>query len=381
MATIATVPTYAPPKREVQIVVTLTESGTNFARLWVTAAPEGSALRGELDKAAQSVTTEPRVEFKTTEGGSEHPIRHSFDKGGAYSFAVQEYARGGGFSGGYEGSPDTSPSETKVGSESALTVYIGQRMTTTLGAATDTATLVLWVWNDTIRPTTIGVHAEATPAIVAPTSERARNAAGDAAVQNLLFFDIAGVAVTTALGNPLTVFKEIVTEFNDHAVTTTSSMHANANTLAVVPPMYETATSVDPAGVNALLLGIRRHITNDLNNQSTGVTGPGSGAIHEPSGTKIIDSVNLPQISGVNEQTLLAGLGEAWRCYNSHRLTSTPVHGAADSTNALTNLPVLIDIHRLFFVALANSAPTTPPGQTSGATVLRQRAAYKEAPL
>lgn len=371
MAVLSTIPEYPGPGREVQII-TLPNFGGNFVRLWVTSAPEGSELAAQLKAAAQSTTAAPRVEWKTVKTGTTTPIRYTFDKGGAYTFAVQEYELGSTFGGGYQYAEDTAQTETKTGNEQTLTIYVGQRMTCKVGAGADTAKLVLWVWHGHIRPTTIGTHGEASPAITEASSKRAVIAAVDPDVLTAVAA-LANSSVITALGTPVDEFKSVVGVFNQH-VNTVGSVHAETNNLAKCPQMYASATKLTVEGVAALNRALRLHLANDENDPA-GDIGPGSSTAHTAA-----DTANVPIVTGASEDDLVAAVSDLWRCYETHRVTLSSVHGAADSANDASALPPLMTVHRYFFAALASTSPSSPPGQSSGATLLAQSAGFKEEP-
>jgi hypothetical protein len=75
---LSTIPAYAPRGRKVSVIFTLTESGSNFVRVWCTAAPLGSALRQKLDGDADPLN---RVQVHQGQGGENHPWRETFDVG------------------------------------------------------------------------------------------------------------------------------------------------------------------------------------------------------------------------------------------------------------------------------------------------------------
>src|SRR6185369_12938032 len=161
MTSVATTPTYPIPGRETRVIFTIS---ANFVRVWCTVAPEGSELANKL-----KLTTQNRVLVYQGDGGQHNPWRFNADKGGKYTLVTQEYTRGTAYGGGYQGDPNGVESETKSGSETTLSLFIGQRMTSTIGIAPDSATLVLWVWDGNIRPTTLATQGENSPAIVADT--------------------------------------------------------------------------------------------------------------------------------------------------------------------------------------------------------------------
>src|SRR5688500_19809668 len=100
MATLATTPTYPVPTRPALVVFSSSVGASNYIRAWCTVAPEGSELANRI--AANRLN---RALVYQDEGGSKHPWRYTFDKGGAYTFLVQEYTKGNHWGGGYEGDP------------------------------------------------------------------------------------------------------------------------------------------------------------------------------------------------------------------------------------------------------------------------------------
>lgn len=373
--TLATAPTYVVPNVEATLTFTLGETGANYARIWCTAAPAGSKLRKLIDESTQS-----RVELFTTDAGSTSPIKYTFEKGGAYTLVSQEYTRGASvYGGGYENSADSAPSETKVGSEHTITHYVGQRMTSKVGAGANTATLVVWVWNATIRKTTLFAHKEASPTIEKPSSPSAAATIDASAVVTALA-NLVDVAVSTAVGTVATIVSEMITKINAHEPLTTSATHANADNDNAIALGYATATTPADlvASVSAILLSLRRHYTNDNVAAGTGAGGVDSADYHHPASAKVNDYLDAPLFRSVGSlEEAYRALADIWRSYEAHRV-STAVHGAADSTNTLTTLPKLLLVHKAVFDVLAAASPTTPPTQSSGAMLLLQQAGFTE---
>ena len=353
MTTIATNPTYPVPDRDTEITITLTES-SNFVRVWCTAAPDGSPLRDQLDKARAA-----RLQVYANNGGSGFLWKQRFNQGGVYSFVAQEYSVNPGVGGKFEGDPTGSGDETKAGTEATLTIYVGQRFVQRMGTAQDGAELVLWLWNDSIRATRADTHGEDSPAIINPTSDRARTAAIStdvvAAVTALTDSTVTGV-----IGDPATISSDFLTVWNAHLADVT--VHAATDSDNTLP--VGLASAGNPAGLQTFvgesLRRQRRHYTNDTS------TGADTGGYHDVSGLKH-DWTNYPVVDAADPA--YAALAEQWRSYEAHRVT-TSVHSATDTTNTLTALPALLEAHRLFFAVLATAAPDTPPTQASGASVI-----------
>ena len=88
-ASISTVPTYAVPNHPAQVIFQPGNGATNFVRVWATTAPEGTKLRKQIDDDKLN-----RELIYQGPGGTDYPLRITFEKGGAYSLILQEYERG-----------------------------------------------------------------------------------------------------------------------------------------------------------------------------------------------------------------------------------------------------------------------------------------------
>jgi hypothetical protein len=374
VTTLVTLPAYAPPERETQVIFTLTESGSNFVRVWVTVAPPGSELRAKLEE-----TTQSRFEIYKGDGGSNSPLRRKFDKGGKYTLVAQEYVRGASdYGGGYEKSPDGAPSETKVGAEVTISLYIGQRMTSEIGANGDSATLVCWVWNGTIRPTSVGVHGEVTPALLNDSPTAKARAAMESTTVTSLVDALANLSVDDATSGHDSHIDDFILNWNAHLADAT--VHQDADTENVIPSGLRTVGS-GPAvkeAVSEILLRMRNHLLNDASLGQV-VTGRDSGDYHNVSG-KTNDNVNLPIVSGANEADAMWAVAEIHRCYEAHRVLAT-VHDTPDITNAAGALSPLLKIASAFNAVLASTTPSPPPAQSSGAMKLIALVRFSETPL
>lgn len=375
MTTVATLPAFPVPARETQVVFTLTGAGANFVRVWVTVAPDGSALAGQLAKSTQN-----RVVVYQADGGVNQPWRFTPDKGGPYTLIAQEYTKGSGYGGGYQGDPNGAVSETKVGAEVTLSLFIGQRVTQAIGVSPDSATLVMWVWNDTIRRTLLAIHGEDSPAISALTpSPRAKAAMGSVAVVTALAA-LVDVATATALGSLSSMITGIFLAINGHNPTTAGSVHNAADTDNIVKDSNASTPSPAelPQFVNDALLRMRQHRLNDNGGSVTSPGGTDSAAYHRRSGANRADFVNMPLYKSVGDlDEAYAALADIWRAHEGHRVNLT-VHGAADTTNTLTALPPILEVHRQFLAVLAAPSPPTPPAQSVGVMRLISQAGFKE---
>ena len=385
MATLTVVsPEYPPPGREVTFTVSLSGDETDYVHIWVTDAPVGSELRGRLD---DSKDPRRRIHVYSGRGGSSDPFRYTFDRGGKYTLVAQEVIRGASdFGGGYQGDPDGDLGVENEGNPGDITVYIGERLTSTIRAGSDSVDLVLWVWNDTIRATTRGVHGEESPAIVKPTPSARELAVIESADVQTTLSALVDVAVSTALGTVSSTLGNgtggIVKEFNDHLAQ--ASVHQNNDTENAIPTGLASTSGAKSLkqAINEILPRVRNHYLNDAAYGADPLIGAGrdTGDYHNVSG-KVNDNLNLPIIDGAaSEEDAYWALADLWRSHEAHR-TSTSVHDAADSTNTLSSLPALLAVAKEIFTVWSSTNPTAPSTVSSGATKLIAQAGFRSEPL
>jgi hypothetical protein len=366
--TLATLPTYALPSDEVRVVVTA-GGGGNFARVWCTDAPEGSALRAELDAAGTSA----RVEVFAVAPDDPDP-RIPLDAPGAYTFAAQEYTRQATTQGGgYAGDPNGYQSETKVGSETTVTLYAGERLTTRLGSARfGFATLVLYVWADTVRATDNQNHPAVgvTPAIINPTTEAADLAARDATVATSLDA-LADKTAAALVLDAEDIIEEICDELFLHMTNAGGSYHTVADTdnddliRDKVPPATGTK-----AGIAESVRLIHQYLSDHMRNL------PGTAGDYHSE----LDYANAPAVTapaGPSDMaSTMATLADLHRVYEAHRADAT-AHAAADSTNVITTaLPPLLTLHSDYLDALRQLSPSAPSTANAAAVVLVHSAGF-----
>jgi hypothetical protein len=378
----SSVPVYPVPNRPVTFTVTLTESGSNFVRIWCTNAPVGSELRTKLD---DSKDPRNRVLFYEGKGGATTTKQATFEIGGVYTFTAQEYDRGASdFGGGYQGDPDGDLTSTPVGSAATLTIYIGERRESTIRAGIDSVNLVVWVWNDTIRATTRGTHGEASPAVFKSGATARELAAIESAAVKAAALDLVDVAVATALGTPGAVLANsaggFVREWNDHLAD--STVHQDADAVNVLPTGLASVASTKALkqSVSEILARVRNHYLNDAAYGNT-VAGRDTGDYHNVT-NKVNDNTNLPIIDGVSDDDAYWAQAEIWRSYEAHRVSASPsgVHDSADAANVLTALPKMLEVARQIFAIWAATSPTAAATVSSGATLLSAQAGFKAAP-
>lgn len=356
---LATTPAY--PTRKAAVAVS-TSGGGNFARIWVTDAPTGSELKARLTESGSS-----RLKIADIDNGKTFDFQA--DRGGTYVLATQEYTKGAAAHGGaYSTDPDADASETKVGAEGSTSLTFGTKLTGAAGTGEHKATLTVWVWGTTIRATTASIHGETTPSLTEPTTNRARIACADSNVVSALSA-LSGVAAATALGTLSTVYENIRAKFNAHL--TQATVHQSNDTDNDVTTHYSSPSDVGlPQACQELAKRIRQHYTND--------DGSGFGTAGYHKATPVADLKNLPLAPPPSD---VAGcvlfLADAWRSYEAHRV-STTVHNSADSTNTLTALGALLNLHRYFLAATASHTPTAPSTENAGAVTLSAGAGMTE---
>lgn len=366
MTSLTTLPPYPVPGRDCQLSFVLTESGTNYLRIWITDAPEGSAEKAKLDKDGGT-----RIPFYT---GDAKAITFKPEAGGVYKLTCQEYVKGSGYGGAYEGDPNGAPSETKVGAEVTVDLVVGQRVTQTLGYGADTATLVWWIFGAHVRATTLATHGEDTPAVVEPTSLRAQIAAKDPTV--LVYAgNSANSLVTDLVGDISAIAADIVGKLHAHQIYPTP--HHTTDTDNILPDGL--ATSVGPKNLaevmNRVFAIFRAHLTNVDGNDGGDI---GSAPFHQLTSITRSDRTNLPIVESVGDLAqAYASIGDYVRCHEGH-LANLAVHSSADGANNLISMPGLVRLHRYFFAALAALAPTVPPTMNSGVVTAVSRAGFTE---
>jgi hypothetical protein len=370
MATLTVTPSFPAPQRPARLRFDLQQTGANFVRVWCVSAPTGSKLRADLDTGERE-----RIPFYQGGGGVAREHEFTPEVGGAYLFVAQEYAKGASdYGGGYEGDPNANPSETALGSETNLTLRVGKRLVQTIGVAPDTATLVLHVWGDRVRSTSVAVHGERTPAIVSPATPKASIAAGATTVQAALA-SLVGEAAATALDSPSAVTDDLINRFNAHR--TQGSIHASNDTDNSVRVSLLNPTS--PAGVTESANELFRMLRNHMRNAKDEAPQTGSTVYHGSPARADLGNLMISSPAS-DPATTMALIADMHRAYEAHR-ASTAHHSPADTTNVASALPKLFLVHRHFVDSLRAATPSTPSTEHEAVTVLVHGAGFSEEPL
>ncbi len=371
MTTLSVSPAYPVPGRECSLTFVVS-GGANFAKIWIVKAPQGSKLRTKIDSSVES-----RLPFQF--GAVSTPIQFTPDVGGIYTFVVQGYVKGASsYGGSYENDPSGNETETPIGAESNLTVQVGQRVTQKVGKSPDSATLTLWIFGSTIRGTTLAVHGEASPSLSKPASTKAGIAVESTAVQDALL-PLVDADVATALGDLGTIVLNLGTIINGHLAN--GSVHNAADAVNVIPVGLTSSVSPNdlPKVMSSIFGSLKRHFQNDDGGKTTGVVpGPDSADYHQLAGILKEDTIDLPIFDSVGDlETAYAGIADVWRSYEAHR-QNLGVHLLVDSTNVLSPLPAVLQLHQLFISVLASIAPVVPPTINSGVVTAVSTAGFKE---
>lgn len=374
--TLATEPQYALPGI---VKMRATPTTGNYARVWCTDAPEGSELIEELKRLGSGHRIE--VDKQDAEGILEGKL----EVGGAYTFVCQEYTKNASTHGGsYAGDPNGFQSETKVGSEVTQTIYIGTKLACPLGSSTfGQAELVLWVWNDTVRATTIKGHGEVTPAIVKPKTERAITAARSTTVATKLAA-LDGVLSAILVGSLDAMCADLRTELPLHFNNNGGVYHGEA---AGPLPDDDNDTEIEnlpaapttPAGLANFVSVVWRRLRNHMSNWDGSAQKP----YHDKGGAVTPDYINALAAGAPGDGDALgtiAALADIYRAYVAH-IADTIVHDAADTTNKLTQtLGMIPDLHQAFLDAQRTASPTAPATQNPAVTRLVHSAGFREVP-
>lgn len=362
--TVSQQPTYQLPNQ--QWFLTFSATVGNFVRIMVTGAPESS---GYAQKMLDQETSELEIGNAAT---GQVWLGFEPDVPGVYTLKVYELTVGAsGYGGYFSTDTDGYASETVEGSTN-LTFYAGQRLESDVGTPADAATLVLHVWNATVRPTTRELHGEDSPALIDPTSPKAETFVADSSVVAALAA-MENVAATTVAASASAVYANIYAKFAAH-LTQASVHYANDtdNTPAsgLGEPTNEEQLVTAVATLQRLM---RQHFENDPGDG----TGAGAGSYH--GATDVADGPLAPPPS--DYASAIFAMADMWRAYETHRAKGSSVHNAADSTNTLTALTTgsILALCKELSDVLVTPTPTAPSTDHSGATVLVHRAGMTRA--
>jgi hypothetical protein len=342
------------------VSIRFTPTTGNFVRVWATVAPQGSDYRRKLD----SVSDVGRVVVFA--GGITEVFWANLDVGGRYQFICQEYTHMASvFGGGYQRDPDSYPTETAVGAEVTTNIYIGERLTHRLGTGRyGFGDLVLWVWNDTVRFTSVQVHGETTPAVINPTTARAEVAANSSAVETAAL-NLVDQTTTALMGNIQSLLADMRSEIPLHFNNNAGAYHAvgadteNDSAIENIPLNPSTPEGYAFAA-RVIAQRLERHMGDVDNDWHT--TSDYINAMLTP----------IPATSA-DMPSVWAAVADIYRAYEAHRVTTSSIHALQDTTNNLTVTPGnLLILHRDFLDAMQDLQPTAPEEANPAATDLFQ---------
>jgi hypothetical protein len=370
VATVTTIPALILPNRPVQLAFTATDGG-NYVKVWCRSAPRGSKLRNTLDKDQSE-----RVIVISESDITKRP-QYTFDVGGSYLLEVEEFQKGAeNYGGRYRGDPDGFRTEDRVAVASA-TLSVCSRLEAEVGVSPDTCTLQLYVSDILIVPTSGTIHGVTTPALLRPTTDKARAAADSADVVEALA-GLANQAGSTIAGDLGANISSWITKFNGHIADAT--FHANADTDNTVAAAYRSPQTIK--SVARSLAECVKKYTQHIQNIDPAASSPdpGSASYHEDGGDPVTDWVNTLVASGGSTigacQILFADLH---RCLTAH-LLNDDVHTSADTLHTpIVLTSALANLHKAFLGEIAALSPTVPDNEHTAKVRLVSGAGFKEA--
>lgn len=358
-------PTYPVPGQRCEITFSGLNSATNQITLYPISAPEGSRIRENIEaKSGQ------RVEEYT--GKSSLPWVLTPDVGGRYEFTLEESTigdpRGRAFDLDTRGSPDPVITQT-----STVSFFVGERMAFRLGQYPDQAKLNCYVWDETIRATTLAAHGEDTPALSGGTSPRA----GIAILDSDLVAAAAAMANTTVsafIGVFSDDFDACRNEYDEHVLQVTGfgGIHVNQGDTFVCGAGVTAANVVTAeqglSTLRNLLVGHASALINADESELHLIYPDGGAEAFQTSGsagsradqyTALADIVNR-----LEEHVGPASFG-LW-------------HTDALLPGTVTGLSPLLALCRLYLLALRVEIFSVPDGRNAGAARLEQLAGFEK---
>jgi len=356
MATLVPAPEYPIPSQDVSITFTGLVAGTNQIQVNATMAPTGSEIRRRIDAARGQVVD-------VYSGSATVPWKFKSDKGGVYTFELLEFVVRPSSGAMFAGDPAGSP-QPVLQTKTTVLLYVGERLTLKMGEAPHQLDLVVFVWNDTVRATSVPVHGVATPALENPTSPAAASAKYDAPL--LILVDaLDGDLASSVLGTFATDFANVATAWNAHLANATA--HNNADTLRPIAAGWSAATI---KGAPAAISELRRLMTAHMGS----LTIPAADPVDPPVPIHdAIDGTTVFQSAGCQEgrASQYFALADAVARLAEHKAIGAPVHNSVDAGAAPT-IGALTTIMARYITALRLTSPTPPPARNPGASTLEQ---------
>ena len=178
-----------------------------------------------------------------------------------------------------------------------------------------------------------------------------------------------------ALGFLSTLLNDIITRFNAHIASTVFhfSADAGANVIANEFRDPRTAESIKRT-IGVLLRALNSHIRNDSIVQPQGT---GSHQFHVVSSVGVVDWASIPlfeSTSTISEH--VRAIADLHRAFESHRTSAA--HLTPDTTNVLTALPPLLNVHAQFLTQIAALSPAAPITDNSAKTLLVHGSGFED---
>ncbi len=176
---------------------------------------------------------------------------------------------------------------------------------------------------------------------------------------------LVDVVASTAVGNLSTVLDDIRSNYETHRQET-DTYHYGTDGDNLMD------TSGDSSSIDGIIQRADdtiKTIRGHVRTEASGVAGNGDWH-QDGSSVQMADFTNAPVLRAASALPLaINAIADAHRSYEAHR-QSTAVHKAADTANALSSLPVLLQVHSAYLAALANDSPTVPATAQSGVVLL-----------
>lgn len=344
-------------------------------RVWCVDAPVGTKQRETLDKSfphRDPFDTPGRVALAPDPVRDGKWFEFTPEKGGIYRLALDEIRIGKDgvsptFKGDYQGDPRGAPAETLVFALPATNLVVVKPFTQRIGTAADNATLRLFIDDANVLVTNVEAHGVATPKVdLAPTATpAARVAAGWSEFRDAVR-DLGGSTVLAVTGSLSALINNMVVAFDNHL--NQDGIHTSEDEVNDVGNAYRSPGSLaaQAKALSRLRQRLRLHMTNDSGE------GPGSA---DPLWHSASDWVNFPhpgcEPSESDPTSVVVSTADTYRALAAH-IANTSVHIAAGTkiNPDVDELPLLINLHRLFLVQLATQSPTPPLTALAGEATL-----------
>lgn len=368
MPSLTLAPTYSLPNREVRLRPAGLNSSTNKVELYWAAAPEGSEQKALIDKG-----TGRQLAFQ---GSEDEEWRFTPSVPGVYVLQLDEYLIRERAVSVFQNDPRGAPAPTLLAS-TTVTIPIGEKMTMAVGEDPNSATLIVYVWQDTIRRTTVQLQGEASP-----TLERAQNqSATSAAIAPSVVAKVDALidqTASTVIGTFSNDFEAIRAAVASHMSNT--SAHTSSDVLRALGSAY-TANSPMAAksAINALRQSFFQHIQAKYALDSENVSydpmsPPTPSVVHsQVDGTTVF----LTSGAGDSRSSQYLALADLYIALSTHKGLSS-VHTGVDA-NPIGSTSPLLNIFIEFLSAANTTSPTPPSYRNAGAALLEQLGGFEAA--